>query len=300
MARNYFTLDVFTDRILGGNPLAVVWDSEGLSTEAMQAIAGEFNLSETVFVLPAKDPNHRANIRIFTPRSELPFAGHPTVGSAVLIAMQDGIKEGECKSIILEEKVGPVPCRVECTDGRYEAEFDLPKIPIRSSIKVSENQFAEALGLNPDQIGLPGHECSLCDGGVPFPMVPVRDLAAMAQIEVDEHKLNQFSQGDFAAEVYVYCRETVNAQSDFHVRLFAPALGIAEDPATGSAAAAFAAQIMSFEKPGEGTHRYILEQGIEMGRPSSITLQIVVENGTLKSGTIGGSAMMFSQGKLAV
>ena len=137
MARRFFTLDVFTDSALGGNPLAVVVDSDGLDGARMQAIAGEFNLSETVFVSPPQDHDNRANLRIFTPKAELPFAGHPTVGSAILLAIHDGIEPGANMDLVLEEKIGPVPCQVQRAGESYRAKFALPKLPVSQRIDIA-------------------------------------------------------------------------------------------------------------------------------------------------------------------
>ena len=301
MKRRFFTLDVFTQVPLGGNPLAVVLDSQGLDDRDMQAIAGEFNLSETVFVLPPKDPKNRAALRIFTPRKELPFAGHPTVGTAVLLANLDGLESGQVRTMNLEEKVGLVPCRVEEIDKLSQAEFDVPKLPLATPLNIDTELLVKALGIKADQIGIVGHQHSVCDAGVAYPTVSVTDLSAIEAIKIDEAALAKCFEGtDIVAELYVYTNQCVNDDADYHVRMFAPAFGIAEDPATGSAAASFGAQIMAYDKPDDGDHTFVIEQGFEMGRPSRIELALKVENSILKSASIAGSAVTISEGTLFI
>ena len=299
MTRRYFTLDVFSDTALGGNPLAVVLDCDGLDNARMQAIAGEFNLSETVFVYPPQKASSRASLRIFTPKNELPFAGHPTVGTAALLAGFDGLKDGARLDFVLEEKVGEISCSVSDEGEHLNARFSLAVLPKRTEAEFDRKLLAAALSLNETQIGFVGHECSVCDAGVPFPTIPLVNLEAMAAISINEPALETcFKDLGFALELYVYTKECVNPDSDYHVRLFAPAMGIAEDPATGSAAAAFASQIMVFDRPKDGTHKFIIEQGIEMGRPSRIELEMQVAGGELVAASIGGAAVIVSEGAL--
>ncbi|MCP4184117.1 MAG: PhzF family phenazine biosynthesis protein [Hyphomicrobiales bacterium] len=301
MKRKYFTLDVFTQTPLGGNPLAVVLDSEGLDDAAMQAIAGEFNLSETVFASPATTNENRANIRIFTPKRELPFAGHPTVGTAILLAKLGGLESGYEIELVLEEKVGLVPCKVSCSDGLFHGGFELPKLPQMEPLNLDATLLSRATGIRPDQFGISGHHHSICNAGVAFPTVAVADLSAIEAIKIDEDALAKcFESTDVAAEIFVYTKQCVHKDSDYHVRMFAPAFGITEDPATGSAAASFGAQIMAYEKPVDGDHTYVIEQGFEMGRPSCIELSLKVEKGLLKSAGISGSAVIVSEGTLYI
>ncbi|MCF6321652.1 MAG: PhzF family phenazine biosynthesis protein [Rhizobiaceae bacterium] len=299
MSRRFFTLDVFSDKALGGNPLAVVLDCDGLDDKRMQAIAAEFNLSETVFVFPPENEKNHASLRIFTPKNELPFAGHPTVGTAVLLGLQDGLETGQKLELALEEKVGTVACGISFDGNTVRGKFSLPKLPVLKSVEFDSVLLAKALGLKENQLGIDGHHSSICDAGVPFPVVPLVNLEAMAAIEVNEQALAEcFSGLGFALELYVYCHQCSGTDSDYHVRMFAPAMGIAEDPATGSAAAAFAAQLMEYENPGEGTHTIVIEQGIEMGRPSRIELTMDVKNGQLVTASIGGAAVIVSEGRL--
>jgi trans-2,3-dihydro-3-hydroxyanthranilate isomerase len=298
--RSFAVYDVFSNRKLAGNPLAVVFDPDGLDDRAMQAIAGEFNLSETTFILPPKNPAHRAEVRIFTPKHELPFAGHPTVGSAIAIAERAG---GEPTSIfVLEEKVGPVRCAVKNESGAMFAEFDLPRLPVSVPFPGDSAAVAAALRLAPHEIGFENHVVTAYSGGVPYILVPVAGLEAAGRANLDTQAWVELTGPAEALSpgAFVYCRETSARGNAFHARMFAGHLGIPEDPATGSAVASFAGAIMHFDRPGEGLSRYPIEQGVEMGRPSLINLELEVRNGALSGARIGGHAVKVSEGTLLV
>lgn len=299
MSRRYAILDVFTDRPLAGNPLAVVLDSEGLDDARMQAIAAEFHLSETVFVAPAARPVHSAAVRIFTPARELPFAGHPTVGTAVLLGLEraaSGFGNGEMV-LVLEETVGPVRCGVSLRSERLgHVIFDLPKLPEEGGAAPGKDALAAALDLIPAEIGFENHQASIFDAGVPYGFVPVRDLAAIGKAKAN-HAAWQAAFGKDGA-AFLYCREVTASGRHFHARMFAPELGINEDAATGSAVAALAGVIAKFDQPPGGSHRYVVEQGIEMGRPSLISLEIDMDGGAVVEGRIGGEAVVVARGTL--
>lgn len=296
-ARRYATLDVFTETPLAGNPLAVVLDAEGLDDAAMQAIAAEFNLSETVFVLPPTEERHRARLRIFTPTQELAFAGHPTVGTAVLLALGDRRAEiADAVAFGLEETVGVVPCVVETGEGRGRARFRLPRLPESWGEEPDATALATALNLSPSEIGFARHRPSRYSAGTPFHLVPVQGLNALARARTSaEAMVEALGAG---SKVFLYTGETGDAAHSFRARMFAPAAGIAEDPATGGAVAAFAGALMQFEPLGSGTHDLVIAQGIEMGRPSEIALQLTIEDGALRAAEIGGSAVLVSEGVL--
>ncbi len=303
MARRFYTLDVFTKTPLHGNPLAVVLDSQGLDTGQMQAIARELNLSETVFVLPPVDPVHTAAMRIFTPGLELPFAGHPTVGTAILLAQleaADAMRGSGGIVIALEQKIGVVKADASFSEKHgARAVFTAPKLSERLPYQLDVTLVAEALGLDAGDIGFEDHQLSVWSAGVAYAMVPVKSLAAIGKANVAD--MQAFREA-FAVtgrdSVYVYTKETASAAHHVHARMFAPGMGLGEDPATGSAAAAFAGLAVAFEKPKDGTHQLVIEQGYEMGRPSEIALDIVVEGGKLSSARIGGGAVIISEGKL--
>jgi trans-2,3-dihydro-3-hydroxyanthranilate isomerase len=290
MRRHFHTLDVFANRRFAGNPLAVMLDADGLDTDAMQAIAREFNLSETVFVLPPADRRYRARARIFTPARELPFAGHPTVGTAVLLARLDG-RDGD---LVLEEGVGPVHCRVTLAAEGGAASFDIPRLPEESGAPPDAQALADALALAPGDIGFGAYRPACWSAGNPFVFVPVKSRGSVARARADAAKLAAMK----TTGVFIFTGEAVEQGSAFHARMFAPHLGVPEDPATGSAAAAFAGLLAQSAGLGDGEHTFVIEQGYEMGRPSLITLQVAISNGRLASGRVGGDAVVVSEGHI--
>jgi trans-2,3-dihydro-3-hydroxyanthranilate isomerase len=301
VARRYAVLDVFAAVPLEGNPLAVVLDAEGLTDQAMQSIAGEFNLAETVFVLPADNPVHAARLRIFTPRRELPFAGHPTVGTAVLLALEK-VNEPDASSerdllIILEERIGPVRCGVSLERNRGHARFTAPRLPAADQEPGPVDALAAALGLTTQEIGFENHVPSAFNAGVPFIFVPIRNLAAIAKAAPQAGSWAR-AFGERAA--YLYTRETEVVARQFHARMFGAPLGVAEDPATGSAAVALAGVIQKFDAHPSGTHHITIEQGFEMGRPSIIQLEIEVGAGSLEAVRVAGEAVLVARGTLDV
>lgn len=301
MTRDYFILDVFTETPFQGNPLAVVMNAGGLSDSQMQTMAREFNLSETVFVLPAANPAHTASIRIFTPEMELPFAGHPTVGAAVLLAAERIWKNGiVCDVIVvLEAKGGVLRVGVRKTaGGAAYAEFDAPKLPEPAGSPSHDDRLAAALGLAPSEIGFENHQPCRFTAGLPFTFVPVANLEAIRRIRIMRAHWQDAFGLDGHAAAYVYCRETIKQKAAFHARMFAPGFGGMEDPATGSAAVAFAGVIMQYDAPPDGLYQAIIEQGFEMGRPSDISLEFEVSARKIRFVRIGGHAVIVMRGEL--
>lgn len=304
VARRYAIYDVFTARPLEGNPLAVVFDGDGLSTTAMQTIAVEFNLSETVFILQPENPAHAARLRIFTPDHELPFAGHPTVGAAVALAeiSRGGEGEGNYDLVqVLEENVGPVRCAVRArASAATFAEFDLPRKSVKLAAKFDRQAIADALSLKATQIGFENHVPSFWSAGVPFVTIPIHDLAAAGAVDFDAtlwERLAPMAEGRLAS-AYLYCRGGVNHMARFHARMFAPAMGIGEDPATGAAVAALSGAIHHFDGLTDGHHPLLVEQGVEMGRPSFLHLHVDVAGGEITAARIGGQAVRIAAGEL--
>lgn len=303
MARRYAIYDVFTANRLEGNPLAVVFDGDGLTDATMQAIAGEFNLSETVFVQPPENPAHAARLRIFTPGYELPFAGHPTVGAAIALAEAARDSEDEDYDLVqmLEENVGPVRCAVRSRAGSATfAEFDVPRKSVQLDAKFDRQALADAFSLKASQIGFENHVPSFWSAGVPFVMIPVHDVGAAGTVEFDAAQWEQITPiaDGRLASAYLYCRGGVNHVARFHTRMFAPAMGIVEDPATGSAVAAFSGAIHHFDQLIDGHHPFLIEQGVEMGRPSLLHLHIDVSGGEIATARIGGQAVKIAAGEL--
>jgi len=304
---DYAIYDVFSGTALTGNPLAVVFEADHYSDVQMQAIAREFNLSETVFVLKPENPVHTARLRIFTPFRELPFAGHPTVGAAVALAdrrLGDAVPANGIDMVkMLEETIGAVRCAVRISaDAAGFAEFDLPKLSRRLDVEIEQADIGAALGLDPHEIGFENHRVSLWSAGVPFVMVPVHDQAAVAKAEcsaADWDRVAPMGDGQLA-QAFVYCRGGTNHLASFHARMFAPGEGIPEDPATGSAAAALSGAIHHFDGLLDGNHALVIEQGVEMGRPSLIHLHIDCSGAAVSHVRIGGEAVRIAEGRLLV
>jgi trans-2,3-dihydro-3-hydroxyanthranilate isomerase len=301
MRYQFYTADVFTDRMFGGNPLAVFSDARGLDDATMQRIAREFNLSETVFVLPPDNPAHTRRLRIFTPAGELQFAGHPTVGTAFVLAQVGalGPLEGERAAIVFEEGVGPVPVTIFLRDGQPTgAQLTAAKLPAAGQLPVAAADLAAMLGLDPAEIGYGdyGPE-AVSSGGTPFTIIPLRDRAALARARVRLELWERHLAGSWAPEVYPICFDPELPGSDLRVRMFAPSLGIAEDPATGAAATALAGYLAPRAGLVDGTLRWVLEQGFEMGRPSILEVEADMAGGQLRAVRVGGAAVMVSEGR---
>jgi trans-2,3-dihydro-3-hydroxyanthranilate isomerase len=296
----YHVLDVFTEERFGGNPLAVVLDADGLEGTRMQRIAREFNLSETVFVLKPEHAAHTARVRIFTTADELPFAGHPTVGTGALLALlrvPEPSGRGDAL-IVLEEGIGIVRVGVRLRPGVAPyAEFDAPKLPAEAGTLPPVDRLAAALGLIPSEIGFENHRPTKYGAGNVFAFVPIASLDAIGKARVATPHWDGTLQGQGA---FLYCRQTAHTGSSFHARMFAPHLGVPEDPATGSAAAAFAGVVHRFDALPDGAHKRIIEQGYEMGRPSTIDLTVEVEHGKLATVRIGGHTVRVAEGKIEV
>lgn len=295
MSRLYVVLDVFTDRPLAGNPLAVVLDAGGLDTAGMQAIAREFNLSETVFLLPPEDDARKARLRIFTPRHELPFAGHPTVGTAVLLGLMDAVAgKGREGRFEIEEQVGVVPCVFEATGKRSgRATFHLPKLPQLVEPAPSAAAVAAALGLDEADIGFDAHRPSRFDAGNAFTLVPVNSLDALGRATTQPAA---YAEAIADRGTFLYTRETGDPKISFRARMLRN--DGSEDPATGSAAASFAGAVAAYDQPGDGTHKVAIGQGFEMQRPSVIELGLEISSGALASAMIGGAAVVAAEGTL--
>lgn len=293
----YEIYDVFTPTPCEGNPLAIVHDADDLTVQSMQKIAAEFNLAETIFVRSPEADGHAARVRIFTPKNELDFAGHPTVGCAIaLTKMHYGeVDKPTGASLVLGENMGPVRCHVTISPDSAYAEFTMPSLPQEQELQITPDEAAGLVNLAYHQVGFENHGISAFTVGPRFIMIPVYGLdgckRARGQIELG------YPDAPYQS-AYVYTRETVHPDADFHVRMFAPVMGIPEDPATGSAAAAFAGVIMKYDRLGDGVHHYTIEQGVEMGRPSLIYLKLTVEAGALIQLMVGGHAVKIAEGTL--
>lgn len=294
MDLEYLLLDVFTTERMKGNQLAVVCNGEGLLDNEMQAIAQEFNLSETVFLTkPAGERNH-ALARIFTPKHELPFAGHPTVGAAVVIGLTR-----EVPVVRLEEKVGVITALVEAT-GKHSgrARFTLPRLPDEAPGSVPDTAaIAMALGILPDEIGCGLYKPAVFTAGNLFYLVPVRNAQVLANLKLERRGWSEVFPLERHA-VYVFTETPEEEGIDFAARMFAPGMVGGEDPGTGSAAAALIGLIARNVPFADGQSEYLLRQGDEMGRPCRIALQLRKDADVLTHAGIGGDALIIGEGKL--
>lgn len=294
----FHTLDVFTQSPFGGNPLAVVLGADGLSTAQMQTIAREFNLSETIFVRPPADPAHTAEVRIFFPTAEIPFAGHPTVGCAILLAQMARGKGDWAEDIVLEEQAGLVPVRVVTSGEICSAEFVAPVIPHTHEGLATVPACAAALGLQEAAIGFGRHAPGVWAGGPAFLYIPVADLDALARARPSEPAWSALMAAAGIDSAYVY---SAAPDGGYRARMFSPTGGIPVDPATGSASAILAAQLRSSGALAPGVNRVSLTQGVEMGRPSQIGLTVTcTDAGDIEEVRIKGTAVRISEGRIRV
>jgi trans-2,3-dihydro-3-hydroxyanthranilate isomerase len=287
----YYTCDVFTERAFGGNPLAVLTDARGLDDGTMQAIAREFNFSETAFVCPPTDPQHTARLRIFTPGGELPFAGHPTVGTAFVLS-SIGATPGASR-IVFEEGVGPIPVRIERSGGQVvRCTLTAAQAPGKVATVKQRMRLAAMLGLDGTDLAAPAEVWSC---GVPFTVVPLATLEALQRARLDRDRWSRLLGGHEGRKVYPVARID---DATWRVRMFAPSLGVAEDPATGAAAAALAGWLASRQPDVSGTRRWRILQGEDIGRPSEIALAADVADGAATAVRVGGRCVMISEGTL--
>jgi trans-2,3-dihydro-3-hydroxyanthranilate isomerase len=291
MERDYLLLDVFTDRLFGGNQLAVFPRADGLGAEVMQAIARELNLSETVFVLPA-EAGGDYRLRIFTPGMELPFAGHPTIGAAIALA-----GTAPASMITFEEGAGLVPVSLDASGKGVQAMLTSPKPPEPVAVDLAVEDAAAMLGLGADALASPP---SAYSAGVPFLFVPVASLAAFDVVTLDLARWRQHLSATAAPHVVALWMDDWNTGRNVHVRMFAPLMGIAEDPATGAAAAACAGLLVDRQRAEDGTRRWTIHQGHAMGRPSMIHLEADVEGGRPRAVRVGGTAVIVGHGSLRI
>ncbi|HVG05759.1 MAG TPA: PhzF family phenazine biosynthesis protein [Burkholderiaceae bacterium] len=288
---HFTTCDVFTDRMFSGNPLAVLTDARGLDDQAMQSIAREFNFSETTFVTAPADSRNTARVRIFTPTRELPFAGHPTVGTAFVLASADWDKAAE---LVLEENIGPVPVRIERDNGRIvRCTFTSARLPeCIESAPPTRRTVADMLQIAVDEVaGSP--EVWSC--GVPYLVTPIATSHALMRAQLDLMRWRDALAGFITQEVYPIAQLDA---STWRVRMFAPGAGVAEDPATGSAAAALAGWLVRRDPRPSGTRRWTVLQGEAVGRPSQIELEADVHDGIAQAVRVGGASVLVSEGVL--
>lgn len=298
MRYRFYTCDVFTDARFGGNPLAVLPEAAGLSDRQMQQIAREFNFSESTFVLPPIAGGTR-RVRIFTPHAEVPFAGHPNVGTAFVLAASGVLGPfGETLSIVFEEEAGVVPIAIERrADGSLWCELSAPE-KLSLGAVAAPGIVAEAVSLAADDIRSDTHPPRVASVGLPFLIAEVRDRAALARARVRIDRLEALKDEGLVADVHLYTR--TKGDFDIRARMFAPFDGVPEDPATGSANCALAGLLAHHHPDSDGSFRWRVAQGVEMGRPSTLDVRAEKRHGAVAGTWVGGSSVMVTEGSIDV
>ena len=290
----FVQVDVFTRRPFGGNQLAVFPEAEGLSDAEMQQIAAEMNYSESTFVFPPDDPTADARVRIFTPGMELPFAGHPVVGTGYVLGLERG-----ARALTFQLGVGPLKVSSDPGDGRVgSARMEQP-LPSFRPAEADRSTLAEIVGLAPEDV-FEASPPEIGSAGVPFLYLPVRSLDAIGRVRPNPDAMSRFFGDDDHPAVYIFTTETESPEASAHARMFSLLLGkdVREDPATGGASGPFGAYLVrhGLRPPG----RLLLEQGYEMGRPSQIEVEIALRDGKISQVAVGGGVVMMAEGELLV
>ena len=308
MILKYYTCDVFTDKRFGGNQLAVFPDATNIPENLLQAIAKEFNFSETTFVYPPVKLESTSKVdfislqskrvRIFTPGNELQFAGHPTIGTAIVLARTGGITvKGDETKIVLEEGVGSVPVTVRSENGKASfAQLSAAKLPEFNESVPSPEMLAKMLTLSRSDLADKQFPLQFVSVGFPFLFVAVKNREVLKNIRVNTQIMEELK----LREVFVFTPDAEHSGFNFRARMFAPLLGIPEDPATGSACVAFAGYLAQKDSAQNGTLKWNIEQGFEMGRPSLLYIEADKINGTITATRVGGNAVMIMEGFLEI
>lgn len=300
MRYRYYLCDVFTDTRFGGNQLAALPQAAGLSSERMQQVAREFNFSETTFVLPPEEAGHTHKVRIFTPMAEVPFAGHPNIGTAFVLATTGRLGTIDTAlSVTFEEPAGLVPITIRARpDQSVWCELTAPE---RLSLgrTVGVGTVAAMLSLTADEVVTRTHLPQVASVGLPFLFVEVRGRAALERVRVNREKLETLVAGDLPPLVHVYTQSD-DAGSDLRARVFAPLFGVPEDPATGSANCALAGLLSHYAPHSQGRSNWRIRQGVELGRPSLLEARAEKRQGVVTDTWVGGACVLVGEGWIEV
>jgi len=294
MPHEFVIVDVFTRTPFGGNQLAVFTDARGLSDRAMQVLAREFNFAETTFVLPPRDPVHAARVRIFSPGAEMPFAGHPTVGTAAVLAQRGVGVQGGVGTMVLEEGVGPIAVDVDVRDSVATSRFTLERGVERPAERPSVSGAAATLSLPVEAVV----DTWFATAGLPFAVVRLADRGTVDRAVLDRTAWSGHFARAWSPNVFLFAGDTASGR--LYARMFAPGLGVTEDPATGSAAAALAGALADADPAREGTFSWQIEQGVAMGRPSLIEASAEKRDGRTVRIRVGGGSAMVGSGTMAI
>jgi trans-2,3-dihydro-3-hydroxyanthranilate isomerase len=299
----FIQADVFTDVIFGGNPVAIFPDAEGLSDDEMQKIAREMNLSETSFVLPPTDPDANIQVRFFTPSAELPFAGHPTIGTHVVLARLDRYDiSGPVTRIWQQVKVGTLPVDlIADANGEINRAVMTQGEARHGEMYLDQERLAAALGLIPADIH-PDLPAQVFSTGLPGLIIPLASLDAIERINLNVGVFNEICRSMSVTGAEVFTLETLEKAHHAHVRNFDPLIGVFEDPATGSMGGALGAYLLAhnvfdYEAAASTTHM-VIEQGYEMGRPSLLDVEVDIREGMITEVRVGGQVVIVAQGDL--
>jgi len=299
MKLDFVTVDVFTDRRFGGNPLAVIPDASGLTTEQMQSIAAEFNLAETTFVLPPQDPAHTAQVRIFTPKAEMPFAGHPNVGTAFVLA-RAGVCHGrkiDGDRLVFEEKAGLVPLDLTREQGTVVAARLAAPQKLALGDELAPELVAEICGLGSGDIVSASHRPVIASCGNNFVFAEVASRPALARATVRTDLLARHLPMSRAVGIHLYTH--ANEQGvELQSRMFAPLYGVPEDPATGSANVVLIGLLAHFRREPDLTLSKTIGQGFDMGRPSILETTAEKKAGRVVDTFVGGRCVEMLQGTI--
>jgi len=302
-ALKFYQADVFTLQPFGGNPVAVIPDAKGLTDDELQQIAREMNVSETVFVFPPTDKAAVVRLRIFTPTQEIPFAGHPVLGTFFVLAELGLIRAKEPVTRVLQEcNIGLFPVDLHAKEGRVvRVVMSQPKPEFLGAIEETEDLYkvAGALGLAKYAIAEAKWPIEVVSTGLPVLIVPVRSLTAVRSIRPDASAITDVCRRFGANGIMVFTTVTVEPYATVHTRMFAPSIGILEDPATGSASGALGAYLVQNGVVEVGpTTEIIAEQGYEMDRPSRILIQVESDDDAIQDVKVGGHCVMVVEGTL--
>ena len=293
MGYRYFICDVFTDTRFGGNQLAVLPEANGLSASQMQQVAREFNFSESTFVLPPEQ-GHSRRVRIFTPTSEIPFAGHPNVGTAFVLATMGAFGPIEAPvTVTFEEKAGLVPVAISRRNGNLWCELSAPE-PLSLGKTVSPDTLASAVSLVASDVLTTTHPPRVASVGLPFLLAELTDRSALARARVNAQGFDAVAAQGIVPNILLYTRSA--DEFDFRARMFAPFDGVPEDPATGSANCALAGLLSHHDPARDGTFSWRIAQGVEMGRPSVLEASAEKRGGAVVAARIGGASVLVSEG----
>jgi trans-2,3-dihydro-3-hydroxyanthranilate isomerase len=300
---SYYICDVFTEQRFGGNPLAVITDAQGLSDAQMQQIAREFNLSETTFVLPPEQ-GHTRRVRIFTPKTEIPFAGHPNIGTAFVLAQQGLLaadsKQADDMQVVFEESAGLVPISIQRLGSDVvRCELQAPNRLMVGQV-LSSGLLAAALSLPPEAVVTMVHQPQVASVGLPFIVCQLVDREALRKVRVDLAALDVIQVRGITPDIHAYVLTPEETAFDIHTRMFAPFGGVSEDPATGSANCALAALLSHYDAAQDGYFRWRIAQGVDIGRPSSLEARTEKRAGEVTGVWIAGHSVMVAEGTIRV